>query len=260
MKKLSNLLNKSIKRAFDSSCIEKQLAGLYEKEWSKQGKKLALKSELDYIKASVIFRSLDNKIKLENAYVLVRDGLNDFWNTLDYTERKRIVNIDMQKTLDELPSFYSKKWGCDVYISFLDERLNELYRTEMVMFELRQYNQLMVQYKEFIVENGEFDYDVYNGSFVPTLYLNKDGNKVVLYNKSLSKLLVVDGENVYSFPLLDGAAKNRAVTIEILMPLADLLLKEEVLEFMKLAKSFGLYSESFCEDILRKYNKKSFFF
>lgn len=260
MKKLSNLLNKAIKRTFNSSSVERVLASQYEKEWIKQGRKLPLKTELDFIKASVIFRSLDNKQKLESAYILVRDGLNEFWNTLDYTERKRIVNIDMQKTMESLPSFFSKKWGCDVYISFLDERLNELYCSEMVMFELRQYNKLMLTYKEFIVDNGDFDFDVYNGEFVPTLYLNKEGNKSVLYNKTLQKLFVVEGEDVYSFPLLDSSANNRAVTNEILMPLSELLIKNEMQEFMKLAKSFGLYSENFCEDILRKYNRKSFFF
>lgn len=260
MKKLSNLLNKAIKRTFNSSSVERTLASQYEKEWIKQGKKLTLKTELDYIRASVIYRSLDNKQKLEASYILVRDGLNDFWNTLDYTERKRIVNIDMQKTMESLPSFFSKKWGVDVFISFFDERLNELYSSEMVMFELRQYNQLTHQYKEFIVDNGDFDFDVYNGEFVPTLYLNKEGNKVVLYNKTLQKLFVVEGEEVYSFPLLDSSANNKAVTNEILLPLADLLIKNDMQEFMKLAKSFGLYSESFTEGILKKYNKKSFFF
>ena len=76
----------------------------------------------------------------------------------------------------------------------------------------------------------------------------------------MQKLFVVEGEDVYSFPLLDSFANNKAVTNEILMPLAELLIKNDMQEFMKLAKSFGLYSESFCEGILKKYNKKSFFF
>lgn len=260
MKKLSNLLNKSIKRTFTSTSIEKKLANEYEKEWLKQGQKVTLKSEMDYIHASVIFRSLENKLKLENAFLLVRDDLNDFWSTLDYTERKRMVNIDMQKTLEELPSFFYKKWGCDVYISFFDERLNELYRSEMVMFELRQYSQLMQQYKEFITEQGDFDLDMFNGTFVPTLCLKREEGVTILYNETLHKIYVEEGNDLYSFPLLDSNATNSVVSKEILLPLAELLFKKETQEFVKTAKAFGLYSENFADTILRKYSKKSLFF
>ncbi|MBQ9987455.1 MAG: hypothetical protein IJP28_03655, partial [Erysipelotrichales bacterium] len=118
MKKLSQLLNKSIKRSFDGS-LEMELIRKYENEWSKQGQRFSLKNELEYLYASVIARSIDNKMKLENSYVLVRDELNDFWMNLDYVERKRLVNIDMQKTLEELPSFMDMRNGKEVYVAFL---------------------------------------------------------------------------------------------------------------------------------------------
>lgn len=260
MKKLSNLLNANIKRTFTSSSIEKTLAASYEKQWQKQGQKVSLKSEMDLIQSSVIFRSLDNKMKLENAYLLVRDDLNDFWNTLDYLERKRIVNIDMQKTLDNLPSFFYKKWGKDVYISFFDERINDLYQNEMVMFELRQYAQLAHQFKEFIVNEGNFDFDMYNGKFVPTLFLGKELDTTVLYNETLHKIYVIKDNETYSYPLLDTDAKNKAITKEILIPLAETLQNNQPLEFVRIAKAFGLYSESFGDKIVRKYTKKSLFF
>lgn len=259
MKKLSQLLNKSIKRSFDGS-LEMDLICKYENEWSKQGQRFSLKSELDYLYASVIARSIDNKMKLENAYVLVRDELNDFWMNLDYVERKRLVNIDMQKTLESLPSFIDMKKGKQVYIAFLDERFNDIYREELIMLELPTYSTLTYKYGPHVTPISMYDYDMFNGSYVPTQCIVNNDGKVVLYNASIKKLYYIEKEECYSFPIMDDTASNQEVTKELLLPLANALCESDVKLFMDLATSFGLYGSTFKENILRKYNKKSLFF
>lgn len=259
MKKLSQLLNKSIKRSFDGS-LEMELIRKYENEWSKQGQRFSLKNELEYLYASVLARSIDNKMKLENSYVLVRDELNDFWMNLDYVERKRLVNIDMQKTLEELPSFMDMRNGKEVYVAFLDERFNDIYREELIMLELPTYATLTYKYGPHVTPISQYNYDMFNGTFVPTqCILNKEG-KVVLYNSSMKKLYFIEKEEWYSFPIIDDTASNKQVTQELLLPLANALCERNVTQFMDLATSFGLYGTTCKETILRKYNKKSLFF
>ncbi|MBR3840918.1 MAG: hypothetical protein IKM20_07275 [Erysipelotrichales bacterium] len=259
-KKFIDVLNKQIKRSFKANDYEKKLAQDNLKEWEKQGQKAELKTELDYIMMSTVFQSIVNKMQIENAYLLVKDSLVEFWGTLDYQERKRIVNIDMNKTYEELPHFMSLKDGKNVYITFLDSRMNEIYTEETVMFELKQYHSLFLNYKEFIQPFSVYDYDCFNGKFVPTICLCKENDTIILYNNTLAKFYVIKDKVVSSYPLFDKDTPWKTMTMELLMPLAELLKDGNETEFFTMAKAFGLYSEDFYRSVNRILAKKGLFF
>lgn len=258
--RFTEILNKQIKRSFTKSDYEMKIADSHIKEWEKQGQQVKLKTEMDYILMSTIFQSIDNKHKIEEAYILVRDNLAEFWGTLDYSERKRIVNFDMAKTYKSLPSFYSFKDGKTIYISFFDDRMNDIYSEESVMFELKQYHNLFKNYNSFIIPFSIFDYDCFNGEFVPTLCVVKDEESVVLYNRTLAKFYVLENDLVTVYPLFDRKIDRKTMTKELLIPLAELLVSKKDTEYFNMAKAFGLYSEDFYKKVNRMTIKKHIFF
>lgn len=259
MSKFTKLLNKYIKRTFTSSSYEKKVATQYSKEWEKQGGKIVLKTEMDYIEMSTVFQSIANKIQIENNYLLVKDNLVEFWSTLDYSERKRIINIDMKETYDKLPKFMSFREGKDLFITFFDARMNEIYSEETVMFELKQYHQLFLNYKDFIQPFSTHNYDVYNGVFVPTICLYKDEASVCLYNYTLGKFYLIENGALEVYPLFDNDKAWKELTNELLIPLAELLKDHKENEFFDMAKAFGLYSEEFYRKVNRNLTKKFWF-
>lgn len=257
--KFNELLNKNIKRTFVPGTYEYDLYMKYNKEWENRGQKIKIKNELDYMYASAIFQSIHNKMTIENDYVLVRNSLEMLWTALDYTERKRLVNVDMKKTYDSLPCFMSRKDGTDIYVAFLDERLNEVYKNETILFDLKQYHDLFIHYENVIEDYHRYDIDFFDGKFTHTQCIIHEGNYLMLFNYTLSKFYVISNGDINEYPLFDENAKKKTLTNEIIMPLAELLREYKETEFFTLAKNFGLYSEEFYKNINRKLEKKSIF-
>jgi len=134
MKRFCAILEKQIPRMLTKSNIEKQLVATYLKQW--QGKPLVLKQEWDYLEASAILQSLANKLAIEQAYCLFMDEIEQYWTVLDYNERVRIMNIDLMQCYTALPVFQYEERPC--VISFFDQRLNQIYQQEMIVFERKQ--------------------------------------------------------------------------------------------------------------------------
>ena len=259
MPTLTKVLTKLNKRTWKATDIEKKLYLEYANEWKKQKQEIVLKTDFDYIRASVIFQSIKNKQKIENQYLKTRYDLNEFWNHLDYTERKRLVTIDLQDCYNKLPSFYDSKEGKQMYIAFFDERLNALYREETVIFELKQYKSLMDDYSTLIQKDLYKASDYFNGSFVPTLFVGKNDTSTCYYNFSLQTFYIEQNGNVEAYPLFDKKVREKTITKELLIPLGNHLLNEKQDEFLEMCLALGLYSDEFVKKVRREQLRKHIF-
>lgn len=112
---------------------------------------LPIKNENDFFYFESLVFTLKNKEKLEGVFVSTYDDMIDYWQTLTYNERKRLMNIEIDRALQEME--YVESNGKINYVPCFNDRINEIYKNEMVLFELKQYHRLRFDCKDMIDKN-----------------------------------------------------------------------------------------------------------
>ncbi len=92
----------------------------------------------------------------------------DYWQTLNYEERKRLVNIDINQAIQHLP--YVTKDGKKIYLPCFNEKINTIYREEMVLFELKQYNRLRFECSH-VIDKTKIDLNMVKAHFTSLEYI-----------------------------------------------------------------------------------------
>lgn len=107
-----------------------------------------IKKDDDYFYFEALIQTLKNKEVIEGSFVKSYDDMYDYWQTLTYEEKKRLINADLQKNIQNLKyvGFNDRKY----YVPVFNDKINSIYEKEMVLFELKQYNKLRFDCKEMI--------------------------------------------------------------------------------------------------------------
>ncbi len=250
MKRFCAILEKQIPRMLTKSNIEKQLVATYLKQW--QGKPLVLKQEWDYLEASAILQSLANKLAIEQAYCLFMDEIEQYWMVLDYSERVRIMNIDLMQCYTALPVFQYEERPC--VISFFDQRLNQIYQQEMIVFERKQYQALRKDYRHVIMDL--YGTACFDGIFVPTTYVLQEADTAVFYHSQLHKFYLRKDTECLLVPLFDETANPFVLTREQQQTMARLLVQGNKREALQYGVEQGFYSQSCQAAVLRQLDRK----
>lgn len=106
--------------------------------------KITIKNDLEFFYAQLLKRTLINKSKLEATFLKAYDEMADYWQSLNYQEKKRLMNVEIDKCKKELP--YQIRNEQKQYLPLFDDRMNQIYSEEMVLFELKQYYNLIHQF------------------------------------------------------------------------------------------------------------------
>lgn len=257
MKRLSEILEKQIPRTFSSKSLEQQLIDNYGKDWSIQKQPLLKKTKWDMIRASVVLQGVSNKIAIEKAYIRIMDGMENYWSVLDYQERVRILNIDLLPLYQALPTFTVS--GTPIVIPFFDERFNEIYQKEMVVFSLKQYQYMMHTYQQWIRPIDHYGLAYFNGTFVPTKLIHQEENNYVLYHPDLYSFFALIDSQELVFPLFDQSCKPFILSEEQLAELSKKLLSKDVLSFLEYGVEQNIFSTKAKNAVLKKHQKKQWF-
>lgn len=123
---------------------------------------LAISSDFDYFKSEVFMTSLSNKEIIEGYFIKIYDDMHDYWQTLTFQEKKKLVNIEIESHIADLK--YVSRNDQKEYIAFFDTRINNVYSSERALFELKQYNALRFNFKE-LVQDVQLDRDYIEAGF-----------------------------------------------------------------------------------------------
>lgn len=139
-----------------------------------------IKKEDDFFYFEALIQTLKNKEIFEGAFVKAYDDMIDYWQTLTYEERKRLVNADLEKTIATLPYVQSEQQK--LYLPCMNDKINVIYEKEMVLFELKQYNRLCFDCKDMI-DKSNVTFDMVKSNFVSLNYVQGDQNDYWCYCK-----------------------------------------------------------------------------
>ena len=158
------------------------------------------KNELDYFYTEALVQTLKNKEIFEGSFVKSFDDMYDYWNTLNYEERKKLINVDINKSIQNLP--YVLKDNEKYYLPLFNDKINKIYETEMVLFELKQYNKLRFDCKEMI-DKFNLPLDCIKYNFTSLKYIDGNENNYYAYCEINKTLYHIVNNNIEQFTFIN---------------------------------------------------------
>lgn len=180
MDKIIDFLNKKYdKKFFKSSFVEnknKLMGPLFKED------QLELKqdNELSFFYNEIVYQGILNKRKIEKAYFEARNIMNDYYETLDYKEKVRLVSYEIHKAAENIDHVEIN--GEKIFIPFFDERMNEIYYDEMNLFDIKRYNRYLTDYKD-IIKKDLYGRAFYIEPFCSAKVVFENDNEFTLHSK-----------------------------------------------------------------------------
>ena len=143
------------------------------------------KSDDDVIQNEIIARSIEIKQRFEDVFFDTYVKMFDYWYDLSYQERKRQMNVDVDRFSDTLPCFETAEGK--VYMPCFSERFNRLYHTEIVLLDLKQYH---VFIRDFASEVARYRYGAlpYQYGFSSAHFLRESEEGYIVYHPQSHRL------------------------------------------------------------------------
>ena len=187
MDKLFSFLNKKYDEHIEKNKYIKDKNRQMEITFKKCHLEFKNKGELDFYRNEIIYQGLLNKERIENAYFESKLMMQDYYATLDFNEKVRLINFEVNDVTNQMDYelFNEKK----IFIPFFDEKLNHVYREEMALFDLKLYNRYHFEFKE-IFKSDLYGTLFYDGKYTcaKKIYEDENGN-YVLFAECLKRLL-----------------------------------------------------------------------
>lgn len=136
--KLFKLLNKyrspfSLHKSSLFKEVEKHKQSIIKEGFSYNDKKLET-----FFLLEIVYKGIENKQRIENAYYTFMNQNEDVINYMTYTEKQSLLNLDLQRVLETQPSFKDKK--STIFVPYLDTLINKWYLEDYQLVTLKQYS------------------------------------------------------------------------------------------------------------------------
>lgn len=212
--------------------------------------------EFSCFQNEILYYSLLNKHQFEDTFRNVYVSMFDYWKDLDYQERKHQVNVDIDRLKTSLKSF--RFHDQDIYIPIFDERMNRVYRNEMVLFDLKQYGRFRTDFKDIIVADDYYGDILYQSDFCSCRYIATCERGTVLYHPLVNRLYIVKAGICIDTISLDPSCIGQ-VDDGKLQILISCYVSEDVKSMMEFMIEQKLVNEKFAKKLNKqiiKLNKK----
>ncbi len=196
MEKISKLLHKKLDRNTKKDKHLLAMKTTFETLWKEFKLPYKDADEFDYYRNEVVYRGIENKKIIEDAYFQGLAKMNDYYFTLEFKEKQRMMNYEIHESLKELPHFHYVD-DC-IYIPFFDQKLNRIYQNEIVLFDLKQYRRIVHTFDDLLVFN-QYGYEVYRSSFSSLTLIAEYENKAALYDAYTKRLFFIENDNLIDF-------------------------------------------------------------
>jgi len=208
-----------------------------------------ISSDFGLIKAVIILKALNNKMKIEEDTYLYQEA--------DLSTKEAINTIH-----DRLPYYKTDKNVC-IYVPFFTEIYNKCYNDELNSLLIPPYNTLKVDFiNETIDPFDYYGYGIFDSYFTNLLYISKskDGENAAFYSIELETIYVIDNQGCLEekIPIFDDElkSKNKDHLIEYLSSLMEFYFDSNKDAFIDCLYNYKLISKKSYQYIVEKENEK----
>lgn len=208
--------------------------------------------EFSCFQNEVLYYSLLNKKQFEDTFRSVYVSMFDYWRDLDYQERKHQVNVDIDRLKPTLRSF--RFHDQDIYLPIFDERMNRVYRDEMVLFDLKQYGRFKTDFKDILVTEDYYGDILYQSDFCSCCYIATCEKGTVLYHPLVNRLYIVSKGTCVDTISLDPACVDQ-VDDGKLQILISCYVSDDVISMMEFMIEQKLVKDKFAKKLMKQLSK-----
>lgn len=185
MKKIEHICNRTYKTKLLKHPYYKEKLVKMRSLLKEYNIKVKPKNDFAYYEVEILYESLNNKLKMEHSFFQTYADMQDYWNDLDYQERKHQVYADSKKVRKYLKYFEHNEQP--IYMPIFNEEVNRVYREEILLLDLKKYSYL---FKNFTKEIQYHYYGIlpYQHGFTSTIFLYGDETCCCLYNADVNRL------------------------------------------------------------------------
>lgn len=194
---------------------------------------LPFKAETHYglFQLAIFATGLQAKTQIETSYEAVRNEHIDLWDHLLNTERKPLLDLELDPIRTELKQF--KFRNHTIIIPFFDTLLNDLYFKETTILELPQFHKLYNDFKDQIVTADQYGFLPFQASMSCVEYVTSSGAVCVLYSEALRTLYRLEEDAVIAYPLQSCTRKD-------VIALTPIIIEQDDTRFLEYAYQASL--------------------
>ena len=148
------------------------------------------KDAFAYYEQEVIYRGIENKRRIENAYQQGRIKMSEYYEILDFQEKQKLMDYEIRPCLESLSHFVHQ--GSEIYIPFFNDQLNRIYAYEIILLDLKQYHRLMRDYQDQ-VEFNRYGNETYKSTFSSLEAVGEYKEWMTCYDTLTDRLFFLNG-------------------------------------------------------------------
>lgn len=156
----------------------------------------------DYFHNEIIAKGIENKQAFENCHSETRVKMVDFYSTLNYDEKRRLMNREVELIEPKLPKRVVD--GISIYVPFFDKRMNEIYHNEMVLYDIKKYGYYKERFENAMHDISMYGNVFYDEDFCSAKKVYEEANTFALYDAKLRCLYFIKDQKLVqhiSFPV-----------------------------------------------------------
>lgn len=169
-----------------------------------KGLKVKIKNEFDLFDYEILYNGLLAQNRIENTYEVFLAQHYDLLDYLNYEEKRKMFNNDIQPTLQESPHFYDEASQTEIYIPYLEAFVNQRYTDDYQLLLLKQHRDYVKNYK--ISQDTPvqlYGHYIYRTDFSSLQNVYEDDRHLCFYFDSL--------KTIYIYKKDDGKLLNHVI-------------------------------------------------
>lgn len=196
MEKISKLLHKKLDKNCKKDKHLNAMKAKFEQAFKLDHISYSDSDAFHYYQNEIVYRGIANKKIIEDAYFQGLAKMHDYYFTLEFKEKQRMMNYEIHEALKTLDHF--RFHDDEIYIPFFDEKLNRIYQNEIVLFDLKQYRRIINEYNDLMVKSV-YGVEVYQSAFSSLHVIAQHEQKIALYDAYTKRLFFIENDCFVDF-------------------------------------------------------------
>lgn len=200
----------------------------------------------------IVYKGIENKQKIENAYYTFISQNQDVINYMTYHEKQNLLNLDIQRVLEPQPSFKNNK--DTIYVPYLDNFINQRYLEDYQLVTLKQHNDYICSYPKKIENiNQLYGMQPYISDFSSLCFLGQDDvHYYFYYSENKTVYIFNDNEIQGEFCIVDQYHNYQPVLEDVKQMVKIILDTENDTQVVKVMHEKGFLSDKAYKKISKK--------
>lgn len=218
--------------------------------------KVKIKDEFNMFDIELILNGFVTKNKIDEAYQMFLNENYDILSYLNYEERRRMFNRDLEELLKHVPSFYDEKSETQIYIPFLEPFVNRRYTEDYAVLMLKQHRDYVEGYEAHIHSAIElYGNGIYQTDFSSLRVVYEDERHICFYFDELYTVYIFKKnslEFLNKVCFVDDKRKAK-ISIDDVKEVISLIESYRYMDCLDYLKNKELISEKTYKRIYKKY-------